>query len=233
MPCARGSSKARWTTDCVRARLLVLPVLLAAGCISPSPEAMEAARRGRDDALADVARGRPRTAFIGLQRDDESPLDPKTGRVRFSVGCCKSTERIAYCGAYQDVVDDAVSQGGLSGAALLRKATTRDAVAARFAAGRGVEVGVGGPGIEAPGGRFHVDVAPASGVYGISLWSTDRGDGSREELRRLGADRVVAAFDEKGETLFVRDSAAGVYATFDLLTQLPLQVFPDRVDAAR
>ena len=77
---------------------------------------------------------------------------------------------------------------------------------------------------------FRIEAAPASGVYGVGLWEVDVASGDREELRRLGADRVLVVFDAAGESMFVRDAAAGIYATFDLPRALPLQVF--RVSAA-
>ena len=68
-------------------------------------------------------------------------------------------------------------------------------------------------------------------MYGVGLWEVDLAGGDREELRRLAADRAVVVFDEDGESLFIRDPAAGVYATFHLPTALPLQVFSDRAAA--
>jgi hypothetical protein len=210
----------------VRSPALCVAALVIAGCVAQTPQEADAARRGRDDARRDVARGRPRRAFVGFVRDDESPLDVETGFVKFSVGCCNTRASAAYRAAYQEVVDEAAAAGRLSGAALVAKATTRDAVAARFAGGAGMEVRIGGAGVESPGARFRVEAAPASGVYGVGLWEVDVASGEREELRRLGADRALVVFDADGGSLFVRDAAAGVYATFDLPTALPLQVFP-------
>src|SRR6185436_18790273 len=104
----------------------------AAGCtiLPVPPELTAAAQRGRDDAERDLARGRPRFAVVGLLSEDDSPLDPKTGLVKFSVGCCKSRERLAYCEAYDDVFAQAGDAGRLRGVTLERKATTRAAVAA-------------------------------------------------------------------------------------------------------
>jgi hypothetical protein len=211
----------------VNARSIGVLALVVAGCVSQTPQEADAARRGRDDARRDLARGRPRSPVIGTLRDDESPLDLATGRVRFSVGCCNSRERIAYRDAYEDVVDEARAAGRLAGRTLARKATTRDAVAARFAAGVGAEVRLGRTTVASPDGRFRFEAAPASGVYGVALWEVDVEGGGREELRRLGADRAVVVFDEDGGTLFVRDAAARAYVTFDVATALPLQVFPD------
>jgi hypothetical protein len=213
----------------VKSGAVLLTALLVAGCVAMTPGELDAARRGREDARIDVERGRPRTAYVGFLLDEDSPLDVDTGFVKFSVGCCKSHERLAYREAYESVVASARRAGRFDGRTLERKATTREAVAARLAAvGGGAEVKMGGPGLESPDGRFHVEAAPASGVYGVALWSTDKGSGGRDELRRLGGDRVVAAFDETGDVLYVRDSAVGAYATFDLPTALPLQVFSDR-----
>jgi hypothetical protein len=222
----RGFSRARATIDRVRTPALCLAALAIAGCVAQTPQEADAARRGRDDARRDVARGRPRRAVVGFVRDDENPLDVETGLVKFSVGCCNTRDAAAYRAAYQEVVDEAVAAGRLAGAALARKATTRDAVAARFADRAGTEVRLGGAGIESPGARFRIEAGPASGVYGVGLWEVDLASGDREELRRLGADRALVVFDEDGGTLFVRDAAAGVFATFDLPTALPLQVFP-------
>jgi len=210
----------------VRALPLLLTIVLAS-CVAATPEEMDAARRGRDDARADLARGRPRQAVIGFLRDDESLLEP-TGRVRFSVGCCKSHERIAYCDAYESVMDAARADGRLAGLTLEKKATTRDAVAARFASAPGVEVKMGGPGAPSPDGRFRVEASPASGVYGVALWEIDATTGEKEELRRLGADRASVLFDATNGTLLVHDARVGAFATFDLATALPLQVFSER-----
>ncbi len=80
---------------------------------------------------------------------------------------------------------------------------------------------------DAPGGRFRVEIGPGGAYESTALWSLDRTTGEREELRFLGRDRAVVAFDEAAETLFLRDDAARVYATFDLPSALCLEVFPD------
>jgi len=226
----RGFSRARATIDRVNARSIGVVALVLAGCVTQTPQEADAARRGRDDARRDVARGRPRAPVIGTLRDDESPLDLATGFVKFSVGCCNSRERAAYRDAYEDVVDEARADGRLAGRTLARKATTRDAVVARFAAG-GAEVRLGRTTVATADGRYRFEAAPASGVYGVALWEVDVEGGGREELRRLGADFAVVVFDEDGGTLFVRDAAARAYATFDVATALPLQVFPDSAAA--
>jgi hypothetical protein len=211
----------------VNARRICAAAALLAGCAAMTPQETDAARRGRDDARRDVARGRLRMPVVGLVPDDESPLDLATGLVKFSVGCCNSREKRAYRDAYQDVVDDARADGRLAGKTLARKATTRDAVASVFASGAGAEIRLGQPGVETSDGRIRIEAAPASGLYGVALWEVDVASGDRDELRRLGADRAVVVVDETSGTLFLRDSAARVYATFDVPTALPLQVFPD------
>ena len=208
-------------------RAALCAVLLLAGCVSPSPEVIASAQRGHDDARSDIARHRPRVAFIGLVRDDESALDPSTGLTRFSAGCCKSHERIAYCDAYNDEIDAARGRGALAGMTLQRKATTRAAVEARFDAGGATQIRLGGPATTSPGARFRVEIAPGAGRVAVALWSTDAVSGERSELRYLGADEARIAFDGDGSTLFLRDDGARLYATFDLPTALPLQVFPD------
>lgn len=199
-------------------------LVAAAGCASLTPEQVQAARRATEEAQRDVARGRPRLAVVAILPDDASALDPDTGRVKYSIGCCSTPERIAYRDAYNDVVRDAP---GLSGMTLERKATTRAVVDAVFAEDGVKEIRLGGPGAEAPGGRFRVEVAPGTGRDAVALWCTDAAGGRREELRYLGAGRALVAFGDKGTTLFVRDDAARATSTYDLPSALFLEVFPD------
>jgi hypothetical protein len=203
---------------------LLLSALLASACVAPSPTVVDAARRGREDAERDVARGRPRLAIIGAVPDDESPLDPESGLVRFSAGCCKSHERMAYVEAYDDVVAAAAKSGRLPTASFLARTTTRPAVAARLASGA-VALEPGRPAIDSPDGRYRVEIGPSGGFATSALWRVDRASGEREELRYLGGERAVVVID--GASLLLRDDAAHLYATFDLPTALPLQVFPD------
>ena len=208
-------------------RLLWIATLLATGCVATSPGAADAARRGRADAERDLSMWRPRVAVIGVLFGDMSPLDPATGLTKFSAGCCKTPEFLAYSDAYNDTIDAARGAGRLVGMTLEKKAMTREAVAAAFAAGSAAEIRLGGPGVDAPGGRFHLEVAPGTGLSSIALWSSDRATGERSELRYLGSERAQAIFDADGSTLYVRDAAARMFVTFDLPGALLLQVFPD------
>ena len=191
------------------------------------PEVVAASHRGHDDADKDIAAHRPRIAFIGLLRDDESALDPETGLTRFSVGCCKTWERIAYCDAYNDTIDESYRAGALAEMTLRRKATTREAVEARFASRRAAEIQLGGPGVDGPDGRFHVEIAPSEARSVSALWSRERSSGERRELRYIGGDHAKVLFDDFGTTLFVRDDVGRLYVTFHLPTALLLEVFPD------
>ena len=196
---------------------------LAAGCASSSTE-RAATERATEDAERDLARGRPRLAIIGLVPDDASALDPATGRVRLSLGCCRTPERIAYCDAYNGVVGAAT---GLYAITLEKKATTRAAADAMLAGGDAQAIRLGGAAADAPGGRFRIDVSPGTGRDAIAIWCTDTSADRRDELRYLGSANARIAFSADGTTLFVRDDAARATSTYDLPSALFLQVFPD------
>lgn len=198
-----------------------------AACATPSPEIAAAAERGRAEARYDIEHRRPRRAFVGLELDERSALDPATGLVRFSVGCCKSYERLALCDAYNDAIDRALRDGAFAGATLEKKATDREALAVRFAKASPVTLTPGGPPADAPGGRFRVSAGRGEGRDATALFATDTTTAERTELRFLAGDAVRVAFLDDGTTLAVRDDAARLYATFDLPTALALQVFPD------
>lgn len=211
----------------VRTLAALATALLLAACATPAPETLAAARRGRSDAEGDVAFGRPRRAIVGSLRDDESALDTTSGLARFSAGCCKSTERLAYADAYNDVMDAALAAGRLAGRTLEGKATTRAAVESFFAPGAAAEIALGGPAATSPDGRFVVSVGTGYGREGLALWRLDTSTQSSFELRYLGSERVRVAFSADGSTLTLRDDAVRAYATFDLPGALFLQVFPD------
>lgn len=211
----------------MRALPALLAIFLLAGCVTPAPEAVAAARRGHDDAEGDVAFGRARRAIVGSLRDDESALDVKSGLARFSAGCCKSVERLAYADAYNEVVEEALASGRLKGRTLETRATTREAVAAPFANGGGIEVSLSGASATSPDGRFVVSVGKGYGREGLALWLADSETKSSSELRYLGAERVRVVFSADGATLLLRDDAVRAYSTFDLPGALFLQVFPD------
>lgn len=204
-----------------------LALVFLAGCATPAPETIAAARRGRSDAEGDVTFGRARRAIVGSLRDDEDALDPATGLARFSAGCCKSTERLAYCDAYNDFVDEALAAGRLKGRTLEGRATTREAVEALFASGAGVEVSLAGPAATSPDGRFIVSVGKGYGREGLALWRADLVTSASFELRYLGSETVRVVFSGDGSTLTLRDDAVRAYSTFDLPGALFLQVFPD------
>jgi hypothetical protein len=209
----------------VNVRVLSAAALLAAAsCAAPTAADLAAARRGADDAARDLARGRPRVAFIGRLTDDASALDPSTGRVRFSAGCCPTSETVAYRDAYDDAVRAAP---GLAAAALAAKATTRAAMDAALAGEDAKEIRLGGPDATSPDGRFRIEIAPGEGRDAIALWCRDASTGGRDELRYLGSERAIVAFGDGGTTLFVRDDAAHASSTYDLPAALFLQVFPD------
>ncbi len=206
---------------------LTLALVFVAGCATPAPETVAAARRGRSDALGDVTFGRARRAIVGSLRDDEDALDTATGLARFSAGCCKSTERLAYADAYNDAMGDAIAAGRLRGRTLEGRSTTRAAVEALFAAGAGVEVSLTGAGATSPDGRFVVSVGKGYGREGLALWRLDVVTTASYELRYLGSERVRVVFSADGSTLSLRDDAVRAYSTFDLPGALFLQVFPD------
>ena len=197
--------------------------------MAATPSEIDADARGRDDAEADVEARRPYFAFIGMERPEDGPLDAGTGLVRRSVACCKTVERIIYCRAYNDTIDDARRAGRLDGTSLAAKATTRAAMESMFAASRGQALSAGGPGVASPGGRFTVEVAPGRTREYQALWFTDGSTGLRDELRFLGGDAARVFFSKDGTTLFVRDDRSRVYETLDLPTAQLLQVFPDIV----
>jgi hypothetical protein len=199
-------------------------LLLLAACASMTPEQAQAAKRATEQAQRDVARGRPRLAVVALLPEDASALDPDTGRVRYSIGCCSTPVLIAYRDAYNDVVRAAP---GLHAMTLQRKAKTRAVVDAAFAEDGVKEIRLGGPGAEAPGGRFRVEVAPGTGRDAIALWCTDAAGKRRDELRYLGAGQARVTFGDDGTTLYVRDDAARATSTYDLPSALFLEVFPD------
>jgi hypothetical protein len=207
--------------------LATLAFIVVAGCVSATPEQIAAAQRGRDDAKRDLALGRARRAMVGSVRDDESALDAATGLAQFSAGCCKSTERLAYCAAYNEVVEVARDAGRLKGRTLERKATTRAAVEALFASGAGVEVALEGPGATSPDGRFLVRVGMGYGREGLALSRVEVATQASDELRYLGSERVRVVFAADGTTLYLRDDAVRAYSSFDLPGALFLEVFPD------
>lgn len=206
----------------VRALAAIAVLAAALGCASPGPEETAAAARAVSDAHADLARGRPRLAVIGLFADDRSALDPATGRVRFSVGCCTTREAIAYRDAYNATVQAAPDLGALT---LQRKSTSRAAMDAALAGA--ITVRRGGDTAESPGGRFRIEVAPGEGRDAVALWCRETATGRRESLRYLGSDEARVAFGGDGATLFVRDDAVRASFTCDLPTGLFLEVFLD------
>jgi len=208
--------------------VLVLAALALASCVTPTPEVLDAARRGRDDAIRDVEAGRARVAWIGAEPDG-GPLDTKTGEVRLSIGCCKSHALVAYRDAYNDVMDEARDAGRLPAGPFAAKATTRAVVEAMFDTARPEPITLGGAGLQSPGGRFVVEIAPGRMHEYAALWSTDRERSGRDELRFLGGDTARILFSRDGTTLFVRDDGARVYETIDLPARQLLQVFPDHV----
>jgi hypothetical protein len=205
---------------------LLAVAALAAACAATAEE-RDAADRARADAARDLAAGRARVAFIGLLHDDQSALDGETGLVRLSAGCCKSAKTIAYCDAYNAAVAEARAAGRLAGLTFESRVTPPAAVRAAFADGGGATVRLGEMPVPSPDGRWVVEVSPSEGRPSLALARVDMASGVRDELRFLGREEVRVAFAEDGVTLWVRDDHARVSTTYDLLTALLLEAFPD------
>jgi hypothetical protein len=212
-----------------RARQLTAAVaaaLVAAACAATAEE-RDAAERAHAHAERDLAAGRARVAFIGMLHDDESALDPGTGLVRLSVGCCRSAKTVAYRDAYNDAVAAARREGRLAGLTFENRATPREEVEAAFAVGGGEEVRLGGTPAASPDGRWLVEVSPSEGRDSLALARVERASGVRDEMRWLAREEVRIAFAKDGVTLWVRDDHARLCATYDLPTALLLEAFPD------
>ena len=205
---------------------LVAVLALAAACAATAEE-RDAAARARADAARDLAAGRARVAFIGMLHDDQSALDPETGLVRLSAGCCKSAATIAYCDAYNAAVGQARASGRLAGLTFERRVTPQAAVDAAFANGGGATVRLDEVPLPSPDGRWLLEVSPSEGRPSLALARVDLATGVRDELRYLAREEVRVAFAEDGVTLFVRDDHARISATYDLATALLLEAFPD------
>jgi hypothetical protein len=198
----------------------------AASCVATAEE-LEAAGQARAHAERDLAAGRARIAFIGALHDDESALDAESGLVRMSVGCCRSARTEAYRDAYNDAVGAARAAGRLAGLTFERRVTARADVLAVFADGGGVEVRLGADPIASPDGRWLVEVSPSVGRDSLALARVECATRNRGEIRYLAREEVRIAFAKDGVTLLVRDDRARLCATYDLVSALPLEAFPD------
>jgi hypothetical protein len=144
-----------------------------------------------------------------------------------SVGCCKSAETIAYRDAYNDAVEEARSRGRLAGLTFEGRAMARADVRAAFAEGGGVLVRLGAEPVASPDGRWLLEVSPGVGRDSLALARVESATLERGEIRYLALEEVRIAFAKDGVTLLLRDDRARVCATYDLVSALPLEAFPD------
>jgi len=227
-------------------------LLVAAGCASPHPPATAAAekpgeyvfpgtpqpvdaaqvRAGRERAQRDVAAGDPHLLSIGLPSAGRSPLDAATGLPTDSVGCTFNEASVSFVKGYNDATLEAVRSGAARTYA--ERATTADAVAARFAGPDVVELTASNAAVAAPGGKLRVELGTVTYSFDPPdepptpyLFVVDAATGERAELDFVGEMRARVAFDRDGSTLLVRDDFFRRTATYDLRNRRMLQQFSD------
>ena len=205
---------------------LLALLLWTAGC--SSPEATQGAEEGSRGAEGEIADGIPHLLFIGLPSADFSPLDPETGLLRASLGCCLDDRTVATMTAHNDAVLAALRDGRLEGRTFKDRVMTAAEARAPFADGGGALLVLDGAAVAAPAGGFRVSLAPRGGKPGDTPYvSITDGAGRRTEVSYVGGPQARVAFAHGGRTLVLRDDVYTLVRTFDLARALELQVFPD------
>lgn len=185
---------------------------------------MDPAEKGLADARKAIDAGEPRILMHGLPDFEMGDMDPEAGVPYEQHGCEVSEEFMAYENAFNAEILRAVKAGELDRLNLRHKVTTRDAVLAMFTRDEGHELSADTGPVQAPGGRFYVEVAHHERMDSDYLWVADRRARSRRPLTWLRAFGVRVLFSADGETMFLYDEEhSGVVQTHDLPNALFMQ----------
>ena len=72
-----------------------------------------------------------------------------------------------------------------------------------------------------------LEVSPSVGRDSLALARVESATLKRGEIRYLACEEVRIAFAKDGVTLSQRDDRARICATYDFVSALPLEAFPD------